>query len=106
VTQLVLAAWDSKFGRVAIDVGNSSDDDIYAASRRWFGDAEPIGRPDWRVVQAKIRILFDPEEAGRRQKVVTAELRMPNTSNLKNQTLRHQLVSEKYVERWGLVAPG
>jgi hypothetical protein len=65
-----------------------------------------LGRLDWRVVQAKIRIVFDPEEAGRRRKVVTAELRVPNTSNLKNQTWRHQIVSEKYIERWGLAAPG
>ena len=106
VTQLGLAAWDSNFGRVTIDVGSSSDEDIYAASQRWFGDAEPIGRLDWRVVQAKIRIVFEPEEAGRRKKVVTAEIRMPNTSNLKNQTWRHELVSEKYIERWGLAAPG
>jgi hypothetical protein len=106
VTQLGLAAWGSNFGRVTIDVGSSSDEDIYAASQRWFGDAEPIGRLDWRVVQAKIRIVFDAEEAGRRKKVVTVELRLPNTSNLKNQTWRHQLVSEKYIERWGLAAPG
>lgn len=106
VTQLGLAASDAKSGRVTIDVGRFNDEDVYAASERWFGDAEPIGRLDWRVVQAKIRIVFDPEEAGRRRKVVTAELRMPNTSNLKNQTWRHQLVSEKYIERWGLTAPG
>jgi hypothetical protein len=65
VTQLGLAALDSKFGRVTIEVGMSSDENIYAASQRWFGEAEPIGRLDWRVVQAKIRIVFDPEEAGR-----------------------------------------
>jgi hypothetical protein len=105
VTQLSLAALDSKFGRVTIDVGRSSDESIYSASQRWFGDAEPIGRLDWRVVQAKIRIVFDPEEAGRRKKVVTAELRVPNSSNLKNQSWQHQLVSEKYIERWGLAAP-
>ena len=106
VTQLGLAALGGKSGRVTIDIGRASDEDIYAASERWFGDAEPIGRLDWRVVQAKIRIVFDPEQVGRRQKVVTAELRLPNWSNLKNQTWRHQLVSEKYMERWGLAAPG
>jgi hypothetical protein len=106
VTQLGLAASDAKSGRVTIDVGRFNNEDIYVASERWSGDAEPIGRLDWRVVQAKIRIVFDPEEAGRRRKVVTAELRIPNTSNLKNQSWRHQLVSEKYIERWGLAAPG
>jgi hypothetical protein len=106
VRQLGLAALDSNFGRVTIDVGRSSNEDIYAASQRWFGEAEPIGRLDWRVVQAKIRIIFDAEDAGRRKKVVTAELRLPNTSNLKNQTWHHQLISEKYIERWGLAAPG
>jgi hypothetical protein len=106
VRQLVLAASDCKFGRVTIDVGRSNDEDIYATCERWFGDAEPIGRLDWRVVEAKIRTVFEPEEAGRRKKIVTAVLRMPNTSNLKNQTWRHQLVSQKYLERWGLAALG
>jgi hypothetical protein len=106
VTQLGLAALDGKYGRVTIDVGTSLDESIYSTSQRWFGEAEPIGRLDWRVVQAKLRIVFDPEEAGRRKKVVTAVLRVPNASNLKNQTWRHQLVSEKYIERWGLAAPG
>jgi hypothetical protein len=105
VTQLGLAALDGKFGRVTIDVGKSNGEDIYAASERWFGHAELLGRLDWRVVQAKIRIVFDAEEAGRRKKVVTVVLRVPNTANLKNQTWRHQLVSEKYIERWGLAAP-
>jgi hypothetical protein len=102
VTQLGLAALDSKFGRVTIDVGRSGDESIYSTSERWFGHVEPIGRLDWRVVLAKIRIVFDPEEAGRRKKVVT----VPNSSNLKNQSWRHQLISEKYIERWGLAAPG
>ena len=105
VTQLGLAALDGKFGRVTIDVGKSNGEDIYAASERWFGHAELLGRLDWRVVQAKIRIVFDAEEAGRRKKVVTVVLRVPNTANLKNQTWRHQLVSEKFIERWGLAAP-
>jgi hypothetical protein len=106
VTQLGLAALDGRYGRVTIDIGKSGDESIHSASERWFGAAEPISRLDWRVVQAKLRIVFDAEEAGRRKKVVTAELRVPNASNLKNQTLRHQLVSEKYIERWGLAAPG
>jgi hypothetical protein len=105
VTQIGLAASDAKSGRITIDVGRNNNEDIYAASERWFGDAEPIGRLDWRVVHAKIRIVFESEEAGRRRKVVTAELRTPNASNLKNQTWRHQLVSETYIERWGLAAP-
>ena len=56
-------------------------------------------------MHAKLRIIFHPEASGRREKVVNVELRMPNASNLKNQTFRHRLVSEKYIERWGLAAP-
>jgi hypothetical protein len=49
------------------------------------------------------RITFRPEANGKREKSINVELRAPNGSNLKDQTQRHQLVSEKYLLRWGLV---
>jgi hypothetical protein len=105
VTKLGLATMYGSYGRVTIEIGRASSESIHSASERWFGAAEPISRLDWRVVHAKLRIIFHPEASGRREKVVVAELRAPNSSNLKNQTRRHQLVSEKYIERWGLAAP-
>jgi hypothetical protein len=105
VTRLALAPASGSYGRVTVEVGKTSTETIHASSERWFGHAEPIGRLEWRIVQATLRIAFHPEVDGGREKVVNVTLRMPNGSDLRNQTRRHQLVSEKYLERWGLVAP-
>jgi hypothetical protein len=101
VSQLRLSGIGGKFARVTIET--DEDTDIYTASARWFGDGDPLRRLEWRVTQAKLRIAFHPEANGRRDKVINVELRSPNGSNLKDQTQRHQIVSEKYLHRWGLV---
>ena len=90
-------------GRVTIEEDDPGAGDLYDASTRWFGDADPLKRANWRVTQAKLCIVFYPEQAGKRDKRIVIELRAPNGSNLKDQTRRHQLVSEKYLDRWGLV---
>jgi hypothetical protein len=101
VTQLRLSSIGGRFARVTIET--DEDSDIYAASARWFGDGDPLQRLEWRVTQAKLRIVFQPEENDKREKAINVELRSPNGSNLKDQTQRHQMVSEKYLQRWGLV---
>jgi hypothetical protein len=90
-----------RFARVTIETDEGTD--IHAASARWFGDGDPLQRSEWRVTQAKLRIAFHPEANGKRGKAINVELRAPNGSNLKDQTRRHQLVSEKYLLLWGLV---
>jgi hypothetical protein len=90
-----------RFARVTIETDEGTD--IHAASARWFGDGDPLQRSEWRVTQAKLRIAFRPEANGKREKAINVELRAPNGSNLKDQTQRHQLVSEKYLLLWGLV---
>ena len=101
VTLLRLSSIGGRFARVTIET--DEDTDIHAASSRWFGDGDPLQRLEWRVTQAKLRIVFQPEENGKREKAINVELRSPNGSNLKDQTQRHQMVSEKYLLRWGLV---
>jgi hypothetical protein len=78
--------------RVTIETDEGTD--IHAASARWFGDGDPLQRSEWRVTQAKLRVAFHPEANGKREKAINVELRAPNGSNLKDQTQRHQLVSE------------
>jgi hypothetical protein len=90
-----------RFARVTIETDEGTD--IHAASARWFGDGDPLQRSEWRVTQAKLRIAFHPEANGKREKAINVELRAPNGSNLKDQTQRHQMVSEKYLLLWGLV---
>jgi hypothetical protein len=101
VTLLRLSSIGRRFARVTIET--DEDTDIHAASARWFGDGDPLQRLEWRVTQAKLRIVFHPEASGKREKIINVELRAPNSSNLKDQTQRHQMVSEKYLLRWGLV---
>ncbi len=102
VTLLRLRNTGGRFGRVTIEV-DGEHPDLYQASAVWFGDFDPLRRPDWRVMQAKLRIAFHPEGHGKRGKSITVELRTPNGSNLRDQTRRHQIVSEKYLARWGLI---
>jgi hypothetical protein len=104
VTQVRLSRIGGRFDRVTIETGE--DTDIHAASAHWFGDGDPLQRFDWRITQANLRIAFHPEAKGKREKAINVELRAPNGSNLKDQTQRHQLVSKKYLLRWGLVLGG
>jgi hypothetical protein len=103
VTLLRLRNTAGGFGRVTIDVDDAEHGDIHARSACWFGDSDLLRRPDWQVTQAKLKIAFYPEAKGKRAKTINVELRAPNGSNLRDQTRRHQIVSEKYLARWGLI---
>ena len=91
------------YGRVTIEIDPSDHINIHTRSEQWFGETDPLQRPDWRVTQAKLWIVFHPEEGKTRQKVMTIELRAPNGSNLREQIRHHQIVSQKCLTRWGLV---
>lgn len=103
VTLLRLRNAASQFGYVTIEIDGTEGGDIHAKSAHWFGDSDPLRRPDWQVTQAKLKIVFHPEAAKKRAKTINVELRAPNGSNLKDQTRRHQIISEKYLLRWGLI---
>jgi hypothetical protein len=103
VTLLRLRNTAGGFGRVTIEIDDAEHGDIHARSARWFGDSDLLRRPDWLVTQAKLKIAFYPEAKGKRAKTISVELRAPNGSNLRDQTRRHQIVSEKYLARWGLI---
>jgi hypothetical protein len=102
VTLLRLRNAAGHFGRVTIEV-DGEHPDIYRTSAGWFGDFDPLRRPEWRVMQARLRIAFHAEGRVKRGKSIRVELRAPNSSNLRDQTRRRQIVSEKYLVRWGLI---
>jgi hypothetical protein len=102
VTLLRLASLLSGYHRFTIEVGKDGEQDIYAVSARLFGANDPLQRAGWRVEQAKLRIIFRADPGRRRERRLTVELRAPNGSNLRDQMLRHQLIAEKYLARWGL----
>jgi hypothetical protein len=105
VTLLRLARTGSGYERVTIEVDPSDRTDICTRSRQWFANADPLSSPDWYVTHATLRIVFHPEAGRTRPKTVSIQLRTPNGSNLRDQTRQHQLVSQKYLARWGLLAP-
>jgi hypothetical protein len=99
-----LAPADGSYGRVTIETGPTDQIDICERSERWFGDADPLRRPEWHITQAKLCIVFHPEVGRMKGKTVTLELRAPNGSNIREQIRQHQIISQKYLARWGLVA--
>jgi hypothetical protein len=100
---LRLASQSSRNGRVSVETDPTDRTDLHASCAEWFGDADPLQRFEWQVIQAKLRIVFQPEPGRTREKSVTIDLRAPNSSNLKEQIGRHLLISRKYLARWGLV---
>jgi hypothetical protein len=93
----------SGIGRVTIEIDPSEQTDIYRTSEDLFGEADPLQRSDWQVTQVKLRIVFHPEPGSPRDKNVTVDLRYPNHSNIREQIRHHQVISQKYLARWGLV---
>ena len=105
VTALRLRDLTDPISRITIETA-SGGLGIHALAQRWFGDANPLTRDDWQVEHARLQILFHPDRDGSRENRVTIELRAPNGSNLKEQMRRHELVSSKYLARWGLIHAG
>jgi hypothetical protein len=103
VVQLRLAPVSGD-GGVAVDVDPNGQREIWTFSEQQFGDGDPLRSPHWHITQAKIRIVFYPDVGRTRDKTVTLELRAPDGSNLREQIRQHQIISQKYLLRWGLVA--
>ena len=78
--------------------------DIYTAGSRLFGASDLLVRAGWSITKAKLRVIFHPAPSERRGKTITIELSLPNWSNLKERTFRHQLLSNKYLRCCGLLA--
>ena len=101
VTLLRLARIGVPFERVTIEVDPSDAVDICTRSTRWFGGRNPLLWPEWQVTHAALRIVFHPDSGRVRETAISIELRRPDGSNLRDQTRRHQIISQKYLARWG-----
>jgi hypothetical protein len=102
VTALRLRDLTDPGSRVAVETA-SGGQGIHALADRWFGEANPLRRGNFRIEHAKLQIMFHADREGRRDKRVTIELRAPNGSNLKEHMRRHDIIASKYLTRWGLV---
>lgn len=102
---LWLAAPDAGGGLVMIErkaAEGDLPDSLHASVRRWFGSLSPLDRPGWRVIAARIRLVFEGEGRSRREKSVAIELKDPDRLNLRDQARAHRLIAERLLERWGL----
>src|SRR5690606_4829484 len=104
VDKLIVAAPGEKGGLVTLERRSSdpSAGDVYDAAREWLEGRNPIGRPGWRIIHARLRVAFHPEREGARAKVVAVEFTSPNRSNLRDQTEAHRLIAHTLVTRWNL----
>jgi hypothetical protein len=91
VTLLRLTEIAGGSGRVTIEKDDPVSTATYMTPARGFGDTDPLTSGLACVTQATLHRI--PRQTGTGQKIVI-ELRAPNGSNLKEQTRRHQLVSE------------
>lgn len=105
VTALRLRDLTDMAGRITVESTNAADG-LHARADCWLGDTNPLRRDHWRIEHARLQIVFQPDRDGGRDKRITIELRRPNGSNLKEHIRRHELISSKYLARWGLVHAG
>jgi hypothetical protein len=104
LTLIRLARVGVEYERVSIEVDPKGREDIWTRCERLFEDSNPLRWPEWRVTYAGLRIVFEPVDGRKMEPIVKVELRAPNGSNLRDQTVRHQIVAQKYLTRWGLVS--
>ena len=105
VTALRLRDLTDMASRITVESTDTAKG-LYALAEGWFGDANPLRRDHWRIEQAKLLIVFQADRDGGRDQRITIDLRWPNGSNLKEHVPRHELISSKYLARWGLINAG
>jgi hypothetical protein len=101
---LQLSHWGEHVGQLTIQSDPADRMDIWERSRRWFGDRDPLHWREWSVSQAVLRIQFHAEEGKRRGRTISIRLRQPNISDIRDLTQQHQMISQKYLAKWGLLA--
>ncbi len=94
LTSIRLSRSGAAFERVSIEVDPADRDDIWVRCEQLFGDSNPLAWSDWRVTHAVIRIEYEPTDGRKKGPIVKVELLAPNGSNLRNQTGRHQIISQ------------
>jgi hypothetical protein len=104
LTLIRLARIGAGYERVTIEVDPADQADMWTRCELSFGDSNPLIWPEWQVTHATLRIVFEPLTGRKFGPIVKIELCMPNGSNLRNQTAHHQIISRKYLARWGLVS--
>ncbi|MBF0116592.1 MAG: hypothetical protein HQM04_16310 [Magnetococcales bacterium] len=102
VVMLQLQPLDHGPERITFETNRRTDQSIYERLWDWFETNNPL-TGHFRIQVAKVSIQFHPEKGGRRGKILTIRLALPNGCNLKGTTDKERLICEKYLALWGLV---
>lgn len=103
VTALRLVANDEVPDRFTLEKSALGDRTIWETAAHRFPDDDPLNG-DWSVAYAKISVKFGPTVTEPRGKTIAVSITTPTGCNLKGLTAREQLIKEKYLRRWGLLA--
>ena len=74
---------------------------LYNLSEKHFYANSPFKKSLWKVEEVGLRIEFKPKN-NKRAKPVYVELKLPNRSNLRDQTEEHRFITNHLIDRWGL----
>ena len=102
VRQLRLMPIGSKGERITLECLAKADRTIWDLADDKLGHDE-LAR-GWTVTQAKIVIKFHPKDGASRGRTLPLTITMPHGCNLKERTDDEQLIGEKYLCRWGILA--
>jgi hypothetical protein len=94
----------SKEGYIAIEVPARCWMGFHDYAENYLEDRNPLTCGDFRPVQARLSIRFQPENGSRRSKVLPIKITLPNGSDLKNRTHQERLIGEKYMPLWELIS--
>lgn len=103
VTALRLVANDEVPDRFTLEKSALGDRTIWETAAHRFPGDNPMGG-GWSVAYAKMSVKFGPTATEPRGKTISLSITTPTGCNLKGMTAREQLIKEKYLLRWGLLA--
>ncbi len=103
VTALRLVANDEVPDRFTLEKSALGNRTIWETAAHRFPSDSPLSG-GWTVAYAKISVKFGPTATEPRGKVISLTITTPTGCNLKGMTAREQLIKEKYLRRWGLLA--
>ncbi|CAM5772585.1 MULTISPECIES: hypothetical protein [Hyphomicrobiales] len=103
VRLLRLMPLDAVGERVTLECMAKAGRTIWSMAEERLGPGNPIDG-GWVATQAKLTIKFHPKGDARRGRTLPLTITMPHGCNLKDQTEEEQLIGEKYLRRWGILA--
>lgn len=94
---------EDRFGVQSIHLKPKGDIPFYEYARSTLTQETVPGAGVSVPKQARISIVFHPENGRGRSRVLPVQISLPSGCNLRGRTERERLIGEKYLKRWGLL---